>query len=68
MRYSCGIDIGASATKLVILDEERRAVARSMRPSGVDYAETAEACLAEALSSGGLAREDIRSSLATGYG
>ncbi len=27
MRYFCGIDIGASATKLVILDEERRAVA-----------------------------------------
>jgi len=43
-------------------------VAGAMRPSGVDYAETAEACLGEALSSGGLAREDIRSSLATGYG
>ncbi len=68
MRYSCGVDIGASAAKLVILDENRRIVAKTIRGSGMDYAETAEACLAEALSAGGLTREEIRGSLATGYG
>ncbi|MHC4199029.1 MAG: acyl-CoA dehydratase activase [Planctomycetota bacterium] len=68
MRYTCGVDIGASAAKLVILDEERRPVATVLRSSGVDYAETAEACLAEALAAGGLTKEDVRGSLATGYG
>ena len=34
----------------------------------MDYAEAAEACLAEALSAGGLTREEVRASLATGYG
>jgi predicted CoA-substrate-specific enzyme activase len=45
----CGIDIGASAAKLVILDQNRQVLARSVRRSGVDYAATAEQCLAEAL-------------------
>ena len=47
--YFCGIDIGASAAKLVILDADRQVVAKSIRRSGVDYAATAEQCLAEAL-------------------
>ena len=68
MRYSCGVDIGASAAKLVIVDENRRVVGKAVRSSGVDYAETAEACLAEALAAGQLTKEDIQGSLATGYG
>ena len=35
MAYFCGIDIGASAAKLVILDRDRQVVGRSMRDSGV---------------------------------
>jgi len=52
--YFCGIDIGASAAKLVILDADRQVVAKSIRRSGVDYAATAEQCLAEALAAAGL--------------
>jgi (R)-2-hydroxyacyl-CoA dehydratese activating ATPase len=48
MDYFCGIDIGASAAKLVVIDRQRRVVAKSMRRSGVDYAATAEQCLADA--------------------
>ncbi len=64
----CGIDIGASAAKLVVIDAQRQIVAKSIRRSGVDYAQTARCCLEEALQSAGLAESDIRSSLATGYG
>ena len=50
----CGIDIGASAAKLVIVDGDRRVIAKSIRRSGVDYAATAEQCLTEALAAAGL--------------
>ena len=68
MQYFCGVDIGASAAKLVILDENRRTAAKALRRSGVDYAETAQRCLDDALSAAGLSRERIAGSLSTGYG
>ncbi len=68
MPYFCGVDVGASSAKLVIVDEKRQPVARSLRKSGVDYAQAAESCLADALSAAGLAREQIAGSLSTGYG
>lgn len=68
MQYYCGVDIGASAAKLALIDENRQTVARAINRSGVDYAQTARRCLDEALSSAGLAEEQIRESLSTGYG
>jgi len=68
VEYFCGIDIGASAAKLVIVDRSGRTVAKAVRKSGVDYADTAERCLSEGLSAAGLARAQIAASLATGYG
>ncbi|MBM3891143.1 MAG: ATPase [Verrucomicrobia bacterium] len=68
MRYFCGIDIGASSAKLVIVDETGRVVGRALRRSGVDYALAAEHNLAEALAAAGLRREDIARSISTGYG
>ena len=44
----CGVDIGASATKLVLIDGNADILGQVVRPSGVDYAGTARACLAEA--------------------
>lgn len=64
----CGIDIGASAAKLVLLDQERHMVAKSVRRSGVDYAGTAERCLADALAAGNLNREQVVRTFSTGYG
>jgi (R)-2-hydroxyacyl-CoA dehydratese activating ATPase len=66
--YFCGIDIGASAAKLVLIDRQRQVVAKALRRSGVDYAATAEQCLAEALSAAGLERGQVAASVATGYG
>jgi len=68
MRYYGGIDIGASAAKLVIVDEGRRIVAKAVRRSGIDYEETAAACLDEALSEAGLTRDQVKASFSTGYG
>ena len=68
MQHYCGVDIGASTAKLVIVGEDGQPVARSLRRSGVDYPQTAERCLADAMSEAGLAREEIAGSLSTGYG
>ncbi|MBN2476619.1 MAG: hypothetical protein JXB62_18560 [Pirellulales bacterium] len=68
MHYFCGIDIGASAAKLVLLDENQQVVARTIHHSGVDYAQTADHCLADALSAAGVTRQQIAASLSTGYG
>ena len=68
MGYYCGIDIGASSAKLVLIDPERRIVARSLRRSGVDYAETARRCLEEALAAAGAAESDLVAAVSTGYG
>jgi predicted CoA-substrate-specific enzyme activase len=68
MRYFCGIDIGASAAKLAIVDQGRRIVAKSVRRSGVDYAQTAAACLDEALSEAGLTSDQVQAAFSTGYG
>jgi len=68
MTYYCGIDIGASTAKLVLIDEDRQVVARALRKSGVDYPAAARACLEEALKAAGVTREQIAGSVSTGYG
>ena len=68
MAYYCGVDIGASTAKLVIVDEDRNTVAKAIRRSGVDYARAAEDNLAEALSAAKLTRGQILAAVSTGYG
>ena len=68
MRYYCGVDIGASAAKLVVIDRDGRPVGRAVRRSGVDYAASATACLTEALSRAGLDEGQVERSMSTGYG
>jgi (R)-2-hydroxyacyl-CoA dehydratese activating ATPase len=68
MQYFCGVDIGASALKLVIIDQDRQVVAKSTRRSGVDYRATAEQSLQDALAAAGLTREQICRAISTGYG
>jgi predicted CoA-substrate-specific enzyme activase len=66
--YFCGVDIGASAAKLVIIDEGKRVAAKSLRRSGVSYSEAAEACLCDALSQAGIRREQLAGVVSAGYG
>jgi predicted CoA-substrate-specific enzyme activase len=63
----CGVDVGASATKLVLVDKDGAIRARVVRPSGVDYAATARAALAQALAEAGSDALTGRT-VSTGYG
>lgn len=64
----CGVDIGASAAKLVLVDGKGTVVARSVRPSGVAYQGTARSCLNDALEQCERASGEIVRTIATGYG
>ena len=68
MLYDCGVDIGASAVKLVLIDENRQLLARAIRRSGIDYGESALRCLEDARSSAGVSPDQMRNALSTGYG
>ena len=65
--FFCGVDVGASATKLVLLDGGGAVLARALHPSGVDYAATAATCLEEAVRAAGLDSAPALT-VATGYG
>ena len=64
----CGVDLGASATKVVVVDAAGAMVGSSVRPSGVDYRAAAEAGRDEALARAGRAAADVARTIATGYG
>jgi predicted CoA-substrate-specific enzyme activase len=68
MTLYCGADVGATATKIVLIDPSAVVRARVVMPSGIDYAATAEACLAAALSQASASREEVAATVATGYG
>jgi predicted CoA-substrate-specific enzyme activase len=64
----CGVDVGASATKVVLLDETLAVRGRAVRPSGVDYLATARACLEECLAPLGCDATAVACTISTGYG
>ncbi len=64
----CGVDVGASATKLVLIDGQGSVRGQAVRPSGVDYAATAAACLADAQAGLNGSMLTIACTIATGYG
>jgi len=68
MTYYCGIDIGASTAKLVVVDASGRIVGKAMGRSGIDYAQTAETLLTDVCLAESLDRSQIARSLSTGYG
>lgn len=64
----CGVDVGASATKLVLVDGAGTVLAGVVRPSGVDYRVTAQGCLEQGLGELGRDRDAVARTVATGYG
>ena len=63
-----GVDLGASRTKVAVLDAGKAIVGRAVKKSGTDFAGTAETCLDEALSMANASRSDIVATVSTGYG
>jgi predicted CoA-substrate-specific enzyme activase len=66
--WSLGVDVGASATKAVLLDADGGVRARALRKSGADFPAAAKACLEEIASTAVIDPGDIERVVATGYG
>lgn len=63
-----GVDVGATYTKALLLDEERRVLARSMVKTGFNLAGAAEKGYQELLEAAGRRPEEIDYVASTGYG
>lgn len=68
MAYAAGVDVGSTQTKAVILDEERRIVARALVETGANVTRAAEQAFQEALRAGDLREEEVEYVVGTGYG
>jgi len=64
----CGVDVGSSALKLVLLGGDGGVRSRTILPTGVDYSATARAALESALLEAGESRDREICCVATGHG
>ncbi len=63
-----GLDMGASRTKVAVIDRNGALLGHSVRKSGIDFGVTAALCLDHALEMADANRNDIADAVATGYG
>ena len=63
-----GVDVGASHTKVAILDTEKKLIGHSVIKSGTDFTHSAEVCLKAALEMTHASGEEIARCVSTGYG
>jgi predicted CoA-substrate-specific enzyme activase len=62
------VDVGASRTKVAVLDDAKTLVGYAVQKSGTDFAATASQCLALSLEMAGAAESAIANAISTGYG
>jgi predicted CoA-substrate-specific enzyme activase len=63
-----GVDVGASATKVALINAARQLLASDVRKTGVSFQECARQSMDAALAAGGLRLADLAGIYATGYG
>ncbi len=63
-----GLDMGASRTKVAVIDRHGALLGHAVKKSGIDFAATAASCLDVSLGQAGAGRSDIVAAVATGYG
>jgi (R)-2-hydroxyacyl-CoA dehydratese activating ATPase len=63
-----GVDIGASATKVALINSGRRIIASDVRKTGVDFEGCAREAMDAALASCGLSYPEVARIFSTGYG
>jgi predicted CoA-substrate-specific enzyme activase len=63
-----GVDVGASRTKVAILDADKNLIGHAVKKSGTDFTATADSCLASALTMAGTSAGKIANTISTGYG
>lgn len=66
--YFGGADVGASRTKVVVIDDGGHIAGYAVAKSGTDFTATADRCLDEAMAMAGITRDRIRRTVSTGYG
>ncbi len=63
-----GTDVGASRTKVAVVDAGRNLIGWAVKKSGTDFSATAQTCLELSLKKAGAEKSDIAKSVSTGYG
>lgn len=63
-----GLDMGASRTKVAVIDRHGALLGYAVKKSGTDFAATAALCLETSLMLAGAQQNDIVNAIATGYG
>jgi predicted CoA-substrate-specific enzyme activase len=68
MEYYCGIDIGSSTTKAVLIDSEKKIISKAVLPTGYDVEKVSQEVFRSLLEKSGVKRDDILKIVSTGYG
>ena len=63
-----GLDLGASRTKVAVIDQNGNLIGHAVKKSGTDFPATAAFCLDASLEMAGATRNDIVRAVSTGYG
>ena len=63
-----GTDVGASRTKVAVIDGDRQLIGWAVKKSGTDFAATARTCLDLSIEMAGADEAEIVGSISTGYG
>jgi predicted CoA-substrate-specific enzyme activase len=63
-----GVDVGASATKCVVIEDEDNILGHSVKKTTTNLGELARVGLNEAITSSGISKENLNYIVATGYG
>jgi len=63
-----GVDVGASRTKVAVMDAQSRLMGYDVQKSGTNFAATADDCLEISLKMAHVSRDDILNVVSTGYG
>ncbi len=66
--YFAGVDVGASSTKVIVIDSEYRILSSSVKRTTTNLGKLAQDALQEALNSADVSRDSIKYIVATGYG
>jgi (R)-2-hydroxyacyl-CoA dehydratese activating ATPase len=63
-----GVDVGASRTKVAVMDPQKRLLGFAVEKSGTNFAKTADFCLKAAFDMAGAKRKQMVYAVSTGYG
>ena len=63
-----GVDVGASRTKVAILDSDKKLVGHAVEKSGTDFLGSANICLDSSLNMANAEEKNISYTISTGYG